>query len=263
MGKALRLSRIFRKDTGNTLVLPVDHGIGGSMEGLEDPVKTLRELQSPAIDAVLLNDGVARQANDVFYGKNAPGRMLNSDVFSYEVKNEKMHHQITFTPETAVRRGYDCMKLVLFWDRPAEERMRSIKLIASVIEEAEKWEMPVMVEPLTSKPVEDPEERIKVLTDANRVAFELGADILKVAHPGDVDTLRDWVKYFNVPIILLGGGKNGSTQDLVKLVDDAIDVGINGVAIGRNVWQRPVEEAKELLSQFAEIIHKPRGVKVH
>ncbi|MCF3944111.1 class I fructose-bisphosphate aldolase [Oceanobacillus alkalisoli] len=257
MGKSLRLSRIFRKDTGNTLVLPVDHGIGGSMEGLEDPVKTLRELQTPGVDAVLLNDGVARQASEVFQGKGAPGRMLNADVFSYEVKNERMEHQLTFSPETAVRRGYDCMKLVLFWDRPAAERMRSIKLIASVIEEAEKWEMPVLVEPLTSKPIEDPEERANVLTDANRVAFELGADILKVAHPGDTKTLESWVKYFNVPIILLGGSKSGSTEDLVKMVDEAVDVGVNGVAIGRNVWQRPPEEAKELLERFANIIHKP------
>lgn len=231
MGKSLRLSRIFRKDTGNSLILPVDHGIGGSIEGLEDPVKILKELQTPDIDAILLNDGVARQAEEVFYGKGTPGRMLNSDIFSYEVKNERMEHHLTFSPEFAVRKGYDCIKLVLFWDRPAEERMRSMKLIASVIEEAEKWEMPVLVEPLTSKPIEDPKERAKVLSDANRAAFELGADILKVAHPGDTKTLENWVNYFDIPIILLGGNKSGTTEDLVNMVDDAINVGINGVAL--------------------------------
>jgi len=258
MGKSLRLSRIFRKDTGNTLVLPVDHGIGGSMQGLEDPVKVLRELQIPEVDAVLLNDGLSRQAKDIFEGKGAPGRMLNADVFSYEVQNEKLEHHLTYSPEFAVRKGYDCVKLVLFWDRPAAERMRSMKLIASVIEEAAKWDMPVLVEPLTSKPIEDPEERSKVLTDANRAAFELGADILKAAHPGNVDTLKEWVNAFNVPIILLGGSKAGTTEELIQQVDEAIEVGVNGVAIGRNVWQRPTEEAKELLRTFAEIIHKPR-----
>jgi len=256
MSKALRLSRIFRKDTGNTLILPVDHGIGGSIEGLEDPVKTLKDLQIPEIDAVLLNDGVARQAEDVFHGRNAPGRLLNSDVFSYEEQSEKLQHQITFSPETAVRKGYDCMKLVLFWDRPAEERMRSIKLIASVIEEAEKWEMPVLVEPLLSKPVNDVKERAELLTSANRVAFELGADILKSNHPGDIEVLKDWVKYFDIPIILLGGSKSGTTDDLIKTVDEAINIGVNGVAIGRNVWQRTPEEAKSLLKKFAEIVHK-------
>lgn len=258
MGKSLRLSRIFRKDTGNALVLPVDHGIGGSLKGLEDPVQTIKALQTSHIDAVLLNDGIAKQVEESFYGRNAPGRMLNADVFSYDTTNDKLEHHVTFSPELAVRKGYDCMKFVLFWDRPAEERMRSISLLASIIEEADKWDMPVLIEPLASKPIEDPEEYKKVLTDANRVAYELGADILKVAYPGDNETLKDWVKKFNVPIILLGGGKTGTKEDLIKLVAEAVDVGVNGVAIGRNVWQRPVEEAKELLRNFADIIHQPR-----
>jgi len=256
MSKKFRLSRIFRKDTGNTLVLPVDHGIGGSIQGLENPVQTLKKLQIPDVDAVLLNDGVARKAESVFHGRNAPGRLLNSDVFSYEEKSEKLQHQITFSPETAVRKGYDCMKLVLFWDRPAEERMRSIKLIASVIEEAEKWEMPVLVEPLLSKPTDNIAQRAELLTSANRVAFELGADILKSDHPGDANVLKKWVEYFDIPIILLGGSKSGTTDDLIETVDEAIDAGVNGVAIGRNVWQRPPEDAKELLKKFAKIVHK-------
>src|SRR5699024_3126444 len=254
MSKKFRLSRIFRKDTGNTLVLPVDHGIGGSIQGLENPVQTLKKLQIPDVDAVLLNDGVARKAESVFHGRNAPGRLLNSDVFSYEEKSEKLQHQITFSPETAVRKGYDCMKLVLFWDRPAEERMRSIKLIASVIEEAEKWEMPVLVEPLLSKPTDNIAQRAELLTSANRVAFELGADILKSDHPGDANVLKKWVEYFDIPIILLGGSKSGTTDDLIETVDEAIDAGVNGVAIGRNVWQRPPEDAKELLKKFAKIV---------
>lgn len=256
MSKKFRLSRIFRKDTGNTLVLPIDHGIGGSIQGLENPVQTLKKLQIPDVDAVLLNDGVARKAESVFHGRNAPGRLLNSDVFSYEEKSEKLQHQITFSPETAVRKGYDCMKLVLFWDRPAEERMRSIKLIASVIEEAEKWEMPVLVEPLLSKPTDNIAQRAELLTSANRVAFELGADILKSDHPGDANVLKKWVEYFDIPIILLGGSKSGTTDDLIETVDEAIDAGVNGVAIGRNVWQRPPEDAKELLKKFAKIVHK-------
>lgn len=259
MGKELRLSRIFREDTGNALVLPVDHGITGNIEGLEYPIKTLHELYTPDIDAVLLNDGVARQSGDVFYGKGGPGRILNADLFSYDEKNDSVEHHLTFGPEIAVRKGYDCLKLIIYWDRPDEERMRSIKLIASVIEEAEKWDMPVLVEPLLSKPVNDQQERAKALTDANRVAFELGADILKSAHPGDTKTLEHWVESFNIPIILLGGGKSGTTDDLVNMVDEAVGVGINGVAIGRNVWQRPVDEAKDLLARFAEVIHKPRG----
>src|SRR5699024_7126924 len=195
------------------LILPIDHGISGSKEGLEDPITVLRELSIPQVDAVLLNDGVSKQSDKVFRSNNAPGRILNSDIFNYEIESEKMIHHLTFTPEFAVRKGYDCIKLVLFWDRPAQERMRSIKLLSSVIEEADKWGMPVLIEPLLSKPVADINRRAKLLTDANRVAFELGADILKVAHPGDSNIIKEWVKYFNIPIILLGGGKSGTAKE--------------------------------------------------
>lgn len=257
MSKSLRLSKIFSPHTGNTLILPIDHGLMGCMEGLEDPVKILKELQTPDIDGVLLNDGVAKQAESVFKGRSAPARLLNSDMFNFE-ENGKVNHELSYSPETALRKGYDCMKLVLFWDVTENERIRSMKLIASCIEEANKWEMPVLVEPLTSKLIENQEERVKVLTDAMRVAFELGADILKVPHPGDVNVLKAWVQYFDVPLILLGGGKNGTTEDLINQVDEAIEVGFRGVAIGRNVWQRPTDEARDLLQKFAGIVHKKR-----
>jgi|HigsolmetaAR205D_1030408.scaffolds.fasta_scaffold00699_11 DhnA-type fructose-1,6-bisphosphate aldolase and related enzymes len=257
MSKSYRLSRIFRPETGNSLVLPIDHGLAwGYVKGLENPCEVLKNLKTPDIDAVLLSDGIAKQSESVFYGRNTPARLLCADTFYME--NKKLNHELVVSPETAARRGYDCVKVILFWDRPAEERMKSVKLIANCIQEAEKWDMPVMVEPLTFDPVEDKEERIKILSDATRIAYELGADILKIPHPGDKETLENWVKNFNVPTILLGGGKSGSTEDLIALVDEAISVGVRGVAIGRNVWQRSSEEAKKVLSAFAEIIHKKR-----
>jgi|SRR5699024_996024 len=258
MTKSLRLSRIFREDTGNSLILPIDHGIGGNMKGLEQPRKVLKDLTISEVDAVLLNDGLVKKSEEVFLGRNAPGRLLNADIFSYEAKSERLEHHITFSPDTAVRKGYDCMKLVLFWDRPDAERMRSIKLISSVIEEAEKWDMPVLVEPLLSKQYNDNEERAELLTSANRVAFELGADILKSNHPGDMGILENWVRDYDIPIVLLGGNKEGTSSELVEMVSEAIDAGVRGVAMGRNVWQRPTKEAQNLLKQFSTIIHKSK-----
>src|SRR5699024_9306412 len=99
MSKSLRLSKIFNEKTKNTLILPVDHGIGGDIKGLENPIQVLRNLQIPEVDSVLLNEGVFMQAEDVFYGRNAPGKILNSDVFSYEEQTEKLQHQIIYSPE--------------------------------------------------------------------------------------------------------------------------------------------------------------------
>lgn len=255
MTKAYRLSRIFRPGTGNALILPIDHGIAeGNIKGLENPRSVLDNLMTPDIDAVLMTDGIAKQTESVFYGRNVPARILTSDAFY--IDSNQMYHELISTPEVAARRGFDCIKLILFWDRPAEERMKSVQIISSVVQDAEKWGLPVMVEPLTFETVKDKEKRIKILSDGARIAYELGADILKLPHPGDIETMKAWKVNFNIPIIMLGGGMSGGINELIKRVDEAITVGIRGVAIGRNVWQRPSEDAKKLLSTFAEVIHK-------
>jgi len=255
MSKEYRLSKIFRPETGNTLILPVDHGVSaGNIKGLENPVQVLKDLKSSDVDAILMSDGIARQAESEFYGKSSPARIIAADVVYSNDK--KIHHDLYTNVETAVKKGYDCIKLIMFWDRPPEEQMQSIQVISSVINEADKWDMPVMVEPLTYNFIEDENKRIEVLTDAARIAYELGTDILKLPHPGETETMASWVRNYNVPIILLGGATDGSVNDIVTQVSTAISFGVRGVAIGRNIWQRPNNEAKQLLSEFAKVIHK-------
>lgn len=255
MSKQFRMSRIFNSETGNTLILPIDHGIAeGSIKGLENPQKVLANLMTPDIDGVLMTDGIAKKTESVFYGKHSPARLLTADAF--QVAENHMYHELAFSIEKAAARGYDCIKLILFWDRPAEERMKSIQIISETVQEAEKWGIPVLVEPLTYEPVEDEAKRIKLLADGSRIAYELGADILKVPHPGNLEALQNWVEDFDVPIIMLGGGMAGGLEELTRKVEEAISVGVKGVAIGRNVWQRPSEDAKKLLSDFADIVHK-------
>ncbi|WP_088106129.1 class I fructose-bisphosphate aldolase [Halalkalibacter urbisdiaboli] len=255
MSKALRLSRIFRPDTGNTLILPIDHGIAfGEVKGLENPIQVIKELMSIDTDAVLITEGIANQAERFFLGRNASARILTADAFYGD--SSTMYHEIISTPEGAVRKGYDCLKVMLFWDRPSKERAKSVKIIADLIREAEKVDLPVMVEPLTLDVVDDPEEKTVILNDAVRIGYELGADILKVPDPGNKETLRKWCENYNVPFVLLGGGASGGVEQLITMVGEALSVGVRGVAIGRNVWQRPKDEAIKLLSTFASIIHQ-------
>jgi hypothetical protein len=47
------MSRLFRPDTANTVLLPVDHGILGKVRGLEDPIEVLSRLIPLGLDGVL------------------------------------------------------------------------------------------------------------------------------------------------------------------------------------------------------------------
>ena len=52
-----------------------------------------------------------------------------------------------------------------------------------------------------------------------------------------------------------GRQAGGGTDELCTLVADAIAAGARGITIGRRVWQRPIEEATEVLGRLAAIVH--------
>lgn len=253
-GKEYRMRRIFSEVDGNCTILPIDHGIVmGNIEGLENPVQVLRDLYSDHIDAVLINEGVNHQALDLLGKRAAPSRILNASTY-YENGNNVFHGPV-YSAEFALRKGYDAIKVLLLWDLPVEEKLKNVEFIANLIEEANKWEIPVMVEPTTLHAIEDKHTRIAVLSDATRIAFELGADILKVAHPNDPDVLSNWCQYFNVPVVLLGGSKNDTVEEIIRKVAEAMEIGVKGIAMGRNVWQRPVQEAQSVFRQLIQVVH--------
>ena len=139
------------------------------------------------------------------------------------------------------------------WDVPSSERARTAALVAGVVEDADRFGLPVMVEPVALKATGP--EAVEVAAHGCRVAAEIGADILKVAHPGDDGVLRSWCEEIGVPVVLLGGGGSASSAELVSLVRRAIEAGASGIVIGRKLWGRPADEAVALLGELHALVH--------
>ena len=59
LGKAIRMERIFSRTTGNTIIIPMDHGVsGGTPKGLEDSRQVVCDMAQGGADAVLMNKGL-------------------------------------------------------------------------------------------------------------------------------------------------------------------------------------------------------------
>jgi DhnA family fructose-bisphosphate aldolase class Ia len=86
-----------------------------------------------------------------------------------------------------------------------------------------------------------------------RVAFELGADIVKTEYSGDASSMRDIVNSCPVPVMVLGGSRTNDFDGLLENTRDAIGVGAKGVIYGRNVWQN--DDPIGVSRQLREIIH--------
>jgi fructose-bisphosphate aldolase, class I len=251
-GKAYRLGRIFAGD-GRTVILPVDHGtMLGRVTGLEDPVALIRSFLPLPCDGFLLGPGVAARTAPMFADRGAPARLVTIDTYW---RGTAGAHVLTTSVDRAGALGIDAVKVLMPWDVPPEERAARAELIGAVIGAAEPLGLPVMVEPIwLASP--RPGEAVGIEADGCRMAAELGADIIKVMYPGDPDVLSAWCSELGVPIVILGGPAQGTADELCAMVEQSIAAGARGITIGRRVWQRPIDDATELLRRLAGIVHE-------
>jgi class I fructose-bisphosphate aldolase len=251
-GKRYRLGRVFAAD-GRSVVLPVDHGsMLGRVAGLEDPVALVERFMDLDLDGFLLGPGVVTRTADLFADRRAPARLLTIDTYWRDGGHGE--HVLMTTLERAVALGVDAVKILMPWDVAPAERAARSALVGEVITAADPLGMPVMVEPICLASPR-PADAVAIEGDGCRMAAELGADIIKVMYPGDPELLAAWCHELAVPVVILGGPAQGTIDELCDMVSDAVAAGARGITIGRRVWQRPVEEAAEVLTRLSSIVH--------
>ncbi|MGA2009655.1 MAG: deoxyribose-phosphate aldolase [Solirubrobacteraceae bacterium] len=252
-GKAFRLGRIFAGD-GRTVVLPVDHGtMLGRVAGLEDPVAVLSRFLELACDGFLIGPGVAARTAALFARRDAPARLLTIDTYWRGPTGAS--HVLMTSLEQAAALGVDAVKVLMPWDVAPQERAARSELIGRVVSGAEPLGLPVMVEPICLSAPRPP-DAAQIEADGCRMAVELGADIVKVMYPGDPEVFSTWCAELRVPVVILGGPSGGTADELCAMVAQAIGAGARGITIGRRIWQRPIDEAAELLTRLAGIVHR-------
>lgn len=96
---------------------------------------------------------------------------------------------------------------------------------------------------------------VKELTAyAARLGLELGADIIKIKYPGDLESLRWAVESAGKTKVVVSGGPKESENDFLNEVETAMRAGCIGMAVGRNIWQsenplRITDEVKNIIWQ--------------
>jgi fructose-bisphosphate aldolase/2-amino-3,7-dideoxy-D-threo-hept-6-ulosonate synthase len=86
-----------------------------------------------------------------------------------------------------------------------------------------------------------------------RIGAELGADIIKTVYTGDKKSFKEVIDGCPVPVVIAGGPKMNSEEELLKMIEDAMECGAGGVSIGRNVFQS--EKRLELTKKVCRIVH--------
>ncbi len=256
IGKRMRLQRIFEKN-GRAVIVAMDHaGIAGPMRGLEDPRRAVERMVSGGADGLLLTRGALHVAAGVLQRRT--GVILRiSGGFTLLTDPSRFEDRLISGVEAAIRLGADAVGVTVKFGHEREGHfMEQASRLADV---CESWGMPLMIEIMLRG------ERLGLLGEAEglriaaRSAFELGADFLKLPFLGTMSDFRTVVEGCPIPLLVLGGEKKGTPEEVFAMVSDAMSAGASGVAMGRNVWSH--DRDKAMLAALNGLVHQGWSVQ--
>lgn len=264
--KQERLQRIFNKKSGNAVIIPLDYGLYmGSVKGIEDPVKIINKLIDNKVDGTIMGFGLGKVTANLFYTKKYISKILSVDYMLMSTlpgtEEGIFGNTLLSSVEQAVKWEFDAIKAFLIWGVEPDLQLQNIKYIGKLARSCDKHDMPLIIEPLLiGKNI--PEEKRndpKLIMDASRIAMEMGADILKIAYPGDKEIFSQIVKNSYIPVLILGGPKkDGHLKGMLQMAKSAIEVGGKGIVFGRNIWQS--SKMTNIIYALKDIVHHNKGV---
>ena len=243
-GKDIRLRRILPCDR-RALVIAFDHPVvHGPIPGTDHPTAQIARFIEGKADAILLNLGSFRYLADAAKGDYPlPGLIARLDwttALGTPAINPAMefHSCLVGHPEDAVRAGADAViTFLVVGSGDGDFEKEEIRRVGATARECEQLGIPLIVESLArGKNLRTPNDP-EWLKLHSRVAAELGADVIKTEYSGDPGTMRTVLNACPIPILVLGGTRTGSDDDIVQVTQAIVDSGAAGVFFGRNVFQ--------------------------
>ena len=256
-----RMNNIFRAD-GKAFVLAMDHAAMMPSPDLKDPGRIIREAVAGGVDGFLTTYGIIKHfAKD--FGR--AGIIMRADGGISAIRKPMAPMDLLYGPEDAVRVGADAMLCMGYPGSQVNEH--TLQDLAELAAEAEKFNLPVgaemlpygfekPVDPKTNEPIDT--RTVDLMAYACRQGAELGADFIKAEFVGGEEFKRV-VEGCYAPILVLGGGKAKSEEEIFASIRGALDAGAKGIIMGRNICRH--QNIAAICAAIAAIIHDGASVE--
>ena len=255
IGKKIRMERIINRNTGKTIIVPMDHGISmGPIDGIMNMKTAIQQVAVGGANAIvehkgLVGDGLRGSGPDI-------GLIIHLSA-STTLSPYPNTKTLVCSIEEAIKLGADAISIhVNLGDENEKEMLRDFGRISY---EARVWGMPLLAMIYPRGPKIKDEYHVDVIKHAARVGNEMGADIVKVSYPGSPELFREVVTGCSIPVVIAGGAKMDSDRDILEMVKGSIDAGGAGVSIGRNVFQH--QNPTQMVQAMSKIIHEGKSVE--
>ncbi len=232
-GKQIRMERILDRNSGNAVIIPMDHGMSvGPIDGLTDMCHAIDCISRGGATAVVMHKGI------VPYGHRSSGHDIGLILHlsaSTNMGTTSDCKVLVATVEEGIKLGADAVSVHLNIGSDTEPAMLSD--IGAVSRSCMEWSIPLLAMAYPRGPgIKNPFD-VDLVKHSARVATELGADLIKTNYTGDPDTFKEVVKGALAPVVIAGGPKVSSDEELLTMVKESLEAGGRGVSIGRNVFQ--------------------------
>lgn len=225
-GMKNRLSRMFRPESGNTVMLAFDHGyIMGSTAGLERLDVTIVPLCEYA-DVLMGTRGAIRSSIPPTVNKAVCLRATHDTSVLFE--DLSTGSGLALDMEDALRMNASCLAIQCFVGGKGERD--SLEALCRAADAGYRYGVPVMGVTAVGK---DMERTPKYFLLATRILAELGASVIKTYYCEDFEKV---IAACPVPIVI-AGGKKLPEADALTMAYRAIQSGARGVDMGRNIFQ--------------------------
>ena len=249
IGKKIRLERIINRHTGRTVIAPMDHGVSnGPMKGIIDIDKTVESISQGGADAILMHKGIVEQGHRG-YGKDI-GLIVHLSASTSLAPNPN-NKVIVTSVEKAIQLGADAVSVHVNLGSETESEM--LQELGEISETCSYWGIPLLTMMYPRGQKVENEHDVELVKHAARVGSELGVDIVKTNYTGDPDSFKEVVEGALVPVVIAGGPKVDTDEELLQMVKDSIEVGGAGVAFGRNLFQ--AENPGKITKAISEVVH--------
>ena len=260
-GKKIRVGRLFREDSGRTLIVAYSHGV---FMGPQPGMRTLEEIRRTALslskaDGLMVAPGMVSRLEDAFIGQERPALVVHLDYQSFSRKvlpyEEGATVELAQIEEVVAAGAVAVMTYLYMGYQDPEREKLEIGRNARLARACERWGIGLMIEPRSARETRHPQDRTdpQVLGLYCRVAAEVGADLVKCIYPGSSEALRSVIESCPAPVLVAGGARAKEPDQAYTQAHDAIRVRAAGLVFGRNIFEAP-DPAGEL-DRYLSIVH--------
>ena len=241
-GMKNRLARIFRPESGRTVMLAIDHGyFQGPTTGLERVDLSIVPI-APYADALMLTRRMLRSTIPATHRGGIVMRASGGPSILKDLSNER----IALDMEDAARMNVHAVAVQVFVG--GEHETQSIENLTRLVDAGYRYGIPVLGVTAVGKELT---RDARYLGLATRICAELGAQLVKTYYVAD--GFERVTAGCPVPIVMAGGKKLPELEAL-EMAYRAVQEGPAGVDMGRNIFQS--ESPAAMIQAVAKVVHE-------